>query len=50
MAVRIVHGATEGRFDFEGKTIEFVAKYLCHDFNIPHHAIALIGGVKVNYD
>lgn len=50
MTVRIIHGANEGRFDLEGKTINCVAKHLRQAFNIPQDAVALVGGQKVTFD
>tara|TARA_R110002111_G_scaffold100975_1_gene156370 strand:+ start:15121 stop:15780 length:660 start_codon:yes stop_codon:yes gene_type:complete len=50
MTVRIVHGINEDHFDLKGKSVGSVAKSLQQVFNIPHNAIALVGGQKVTFD
>lgn len=50
MTVRIVHGINEDHFDLKGKTVGSVAKSLHQVFNIPHDAVALVGGQKVTFD
>ena len=50
MTIRIVHGANEGRYDLEGKSVGSVAKSLQQAFNIPHDAVALVNGQKTTFD
>jgi hypothetical protein len=50
MSVRIVHGANEGRFDFSGKTVSQIRRYLRDAFNIPEDAQAFAGGAEVSGD
>lgn len=50
MSVRIVHGANEGRFDFSGKNVSQIRRYLKHAFNIPDDAQAFVGGTEVSGD
>lgn len=48
--VRVIHGANEGYYDLEGKTVGSVKKSLREVFNIPGDADALIGGKEVQDD
>ncbi|KAA0131606.1 hypothetical protein FYZ48_26070 [Gimesia chilikensis] len=50
MTVRVIHGANEGRFDLRGKTVSYVSRALRAAFNIPHDAVALVGGKTVASD
>lgn len=48
--VRIVHGANEGYYSLEGKTVGNVRKSLKEVFNIPKDAAAVINGKEVGDD
>jgi hypothetical protein len=48
--IRVVHGANQGYFDLEGKTVGSVRKSLREVFNIPGDAEALISGKAVGDD
>lgn len=48
--VRVVHGANEGYYELEGKTVGSVKKSLREVFNIPGDASALIEGKEVGDD
>ena len=50
MSVRVVHGANEGYFPVEGKTVKQVAHGLREVFNIPEGASAFVAGKEVADD
>lgn len=50
MSVRVVHGANEGYFPAEGKTVEQIALGLREVFNIPDGASAFVEGEEVPGD
>lgn len=50
MSVRVVHGANEGRYPAEGRTVGQVAHSLREVFNLPADASALVNGTEVTRD
>ncbi len=50
MSVRVVHGANEGRYPAEGRTVGQVARSLREVFNVPVDALALVNGEEVTRD
>ena len=50
MSVRVIHGANEGRYPAEGRTIGQVARSLREVFNVPADALALVNGEEVARD
>lgn len=48
MTVQVIHGANEGLFEFNGRTVQQVAKTLREVFNVPENAEPFVNGHKAN--
>ena len=50
MTVIVIHGANDGHFDLQSKSVDVVAKHLHQAFNIPLDAVAFVNGEKVTFN